>query len=233
MDFPKNSYAAQVAQSQVSNIDPSISYVPVPGPQGPAGKDGRDGKPGEQGPIGPEGKPGPKGERGIPGRDGLSSLSSSGQQAGWASYYNSKKSEIRLGITKGIDGWVDVYVDGKGAGSNSKFLPESSTELYNCESRVINFKGLKEGAQVIVTYNFEITTYNTNTEVWIRSFLPKANLEFPQFVASLKYQSTYNISVTQHIFIEDQKMLFSGAIPQIRTDFDSILQMNSIHVGVI
>lgn len=233
MDFPKSSYAAQVVQSQSIGVDPSINYIPVPGPQGPMGPSGKDGKQGEPGLPGPEGKQGPKGDRGIPGKDGISSLSSSGQQAGWAAYYNKNKIDIRLGITKGTDGWVDVFVDGKDSRTNTQYLPEGCSGLYNPESRLLNFRGVKEGSHIIVTYNFDITTYNTNTEIWIRSFLQKTDSDISQFVASLKYQSTYNISTTQHIFIEDSKIWNSGAIPQIRTDFDSTVQMNSIHVAVI
>lgn len=232
MDFPKNknNYAAQVAQAQSIQLDPSINYIPVPGPTGPQGPAGRDGKDGEPGPQGPEGPKGPKGEKGNPGE---SSLSSSGQQAGWASYYNQNKMDIKLGITRGDNGWVDIFVDGKDKRTNLKYLPKDCSGLYNVESRGITFRGLKEGSQAFITYNFDITTLNSNTEVWIRSLLPKLDYEINQFVASLKYQSTYNLSVTQHIVIEDAQIWGSLAKPQVRADFDCILNMNSIHVSVI
>lgn len=237
MDFPKNNnYAAQVAQTQSISMESGINYIPVPGPQGPqgpqgpAGKDGKDGLPGPQG---PEGKKGPKGDPGIPGKDGVSFISASGQQPGWAAYYNNKKQDILLGISRGDDGWVKVYVDGKGSRTNEKYLPNGSVSLWNSESKVLNFKGVKEGSQVLVTYNFDITTLNNNTELWVRTVFPGANLEFTKFVASLKYQYTYNVSVEQHLYIEDAGCQILGASPQVRTDFDSILNMNSIHVSVI
>lgn len=236
MDFPgaqKSSYAAQVEQNSPINETPQLSFLPVPGPQGPVGPAGKDGKDGLTGPEGPEGKRGPKGDQGNPGRDGLSSLSSSGQQAGWAAYYNNKKQDVLLGISRGDDGWVKVSVDGKGKRTNEKFLPTGSVSLWNSESKVLNFKGIKEGSQVFVTYNFDITTLNNNTELWVRTVLPGANIEVTTFVGSLKYQYTYNISVNQHLFIEDVGCQILGGSPQVRTDFDSILNMNSIHVSVI
>jgi hypothetical protein len=236
MDFPgakKSSYAAQVEQSQSTPYqENTLSFLPVPGPQGPQGPAGRDGEKGLPGPEGQKGDKGEKGPSGKNGNDGKSSLSSSGQQAGWASYFNNKESEISLGITKGDDGWVTVFIvtDGK---SNEKYLPENSVSFWNDNSRMLNFRGAKEGSQAFITYNFELTTYNTNTEVWIRTFFPNANREVSQFVASLKYQHTYPISVTQQVFIENEKIWGNGAYPQIRTDYDSSVIMKSIYVSVV
>lgn len=209
-----------------------MSFLPVPGPQGPQGPAGRDGEKGLPGPEGPKGEKGEKGPSGKNGNDGKSSLSSSGQQAGWASYFNNKESEIRLGITKGDEGWVTIFIvtDGK---SNEKYLPKDSVSFWNDHSRTLNFRGVKEGSQAFITYNFELTTYNTNTEVWIRTFFPSANREISQFVASLKYQHTYPISVTQQVFIENEKIWGNGAYPQIRTDYDSSVIMKSIYVSVV
>lgn len=233
MDFPgkKKNYAAQVVQSQQTVPDNTTTYIPVPGPQGPAGAQGPAGPQGPMGPSGKDGERGPKGERGTPGKDGESSLSSSGQQAGWAAYYNKNKKSIRLGIDKGDEGWVNVWVDGNP--KNEKYLPKGATSLWNEHQRMLNFHGIKVGSQILVTYNFELTTYNTNTEVWIRTFFPKASSEISQFVASLKYQYTYNISVTQNLFIENDSIWSSGGTPQIRTDYDCDVVMNSIHVSVI
>ena len=233
MDFPQNkksSYAAQVVETQSTNADVLINYVPVPGPIGPQGQQGI---PGPQGPAGKDGEKGPKGDKGNPGKDGQSSLSSSGQQAGWGAYFNKNRQEIRLGANQGEDGWVSVWVDSKGSNTNEKYLPEGCTSLWNEHQRMLNFHGLKVGSQVFVTYNFELTTYSNNTEVWIRTYFPKSATEISQFVASLKYQYVYNMYVTQHFFIEDEYMWASGAIPQIRTDYDSSVIMNSIYVSVI
>lgn len=237
MDFPnskKNSYAAQVEQnSSLQNSDGVLSFLPVPGPQGPEGPAGKNGQDGKPGPQGPKGDPGPKGEKGASGKDGESSLSSTGQQAGWASYYNLKKDSIRLGADKGEEGWVSIYVDALGSETNEKFLPKGAVSLWNPSSRMLNFRGIKEGSQVFVTYNFEITTYNSNTEVWIRTFFPQADIDISQFVSYLKYQYTYNINVTQNFFIENTQMHNGGAVPQLRTDYDSDVKINSIHVSVI
>lgn len=233
MDFPgkKKNYAAQVVQSQQTVSEDNISYVPIPGPQGPPGPQGDPGVPGPSGPAGKDGAAGPRGERGAPGKDGLSSLSSSGQQAGWAAYFNKDKKSIRLGIEKGDDGWVNVWVDAKP--KNEKYLPVNATSLWNENQRMLNFHGINIGSQILVTYNFELTTYNTNTEVWIRTFFPKNETDISHFVASLKYQYTYNISVTQNLFIENDSIWASGGIPQIRTDYDCDVIMNSIYVSVI
>jgi len=237
MDFPtakKSSYAAQVEQTQASpSQENTLSFLPVPGPQGPQGPAGRDGKDGAQGPAGPEGPKGQKGEKGPSGQNGLSSLSSSGQQAGWASYTNSLDKPVKLGISPGDDGWVTLILDTKDKTQNETYLPDGCTSLWNSHQRALNFHGIKQGSQVFVTYNFELTTEYNNTEVWIRTFFPKSTTEISQFVASLKYQYVYNMYVTQHFFIENEDMWNSGAIPQIRTDYDSSVILNSIYIGVV
>ena len=233
MDFPgkKKNYASQVVQSQQTTVDQSATYIPVPGPQGPQGLQGPQGVPGPRGDKGKDGERGPKGERGTPGKDGLSSLSSSGQQAGWGAYYNLNKKPIRLGIDKGDEGWVNIWVDSNP--KNEKFLPKETTSLWNENQRMLNFHGINIGSQIFVTYNFELTTYNNNTEVLIRTFFPKSTVDISQHVGSLKYQYTYNMNVTQHFFIENEDMWKNGAVPQIRTDYDADVIINSIHVSVI
>jgi hypothetical protein len=237
MDFPgakKSSYAAQVEQSQASPYqENSLSFLPVPGPQGPQGPPGRDGKDGKEGPQGPEGQKGPKGEKGSSGQNGLSSLSSSGQQAGWASYTNTIDKPTKLGVSQGNDGWVTLLLDTKDKSQNEKYLPDGCTSLWNSHQRALNFHGIKEGSQVFVTYNFELTTYTANTEVWLRTYFASNDQEFVQFVGSLKYQNTYSLSTTQQIFIENQSMWGNGAVPQLRTDFDSSVIFNSVYVSVV
>jgi len=237
MDFPgakKSSYAAQVEQSQASPYqENTLSFLPVPGPQGPQGPAGKDGKDGLPGPVGPEGQKGQKGEKGATGQNGLSSLSSSGQQAGWASYTNTIDKPTKLGISQGDDGWVTLLLDTKDKSQNEKYLPEGCTSLWNSHQRALNFHGIKEGSQVSVTYNFELTTHTSNTEVWLRTYFASNDQEFVQFVGSLKYQNTYSLSVTQKIFIENQAMWGNGAVPQIRTDFDASVIFNSVYVSVV
>ena len=237
MDFPgakKSSYAAQVEQSQTTGLpDNTLSFLPVPGPVGPQGPAGRDGKDGKEGPQGPEGKAGPKGVQGPAGKDGLSSLSSSGQQAGWASYNNAIVKPIKLGISQGDDGWVTLLLDTKDKSQNERHLPKGCTSLWNSHQRALNFHGIKEGSQVFVTYNFELTTYTANTEVWLRTYFASNDQEFVQLVGSFKYQNAYNLSATQQIFIEDKAMWGNGAVPQIRTDFDASVIFNSVYVSVV
>ena len=233
MDFPdakKSSYAAQVQQRVSSNEgNSSVSFLPVPGPEGPPGPSGRDGKNGAQGIPGPQG---PKGDRGPSGKDGKNSLSSSGQQAGWASYKNTIEKPFKLGISQGDDGWVTTYILSENL-SNETYIPEGCASLWNDHARAFNFKGLKEGAQVFITYSFELTTYSSNTEAWIRTYSPNSELDIAQFIGSMKYQHTYPITVTQQVFIENQRIWGNGAIPQIRTDYDASVIMKSIYVSVV
>lgn len=241
VDFPgakKSSYAAQVEQSKTSTLpENTLTFLPVPGPVGPQGPAGRDGKDGKQGPEGPEGKQGPRGEKGNPGKngidgkDGLSSLSSSGQQAGWAAYFSNKRKDIVLGANRGVDGWVTIFMPSNT--SNENFLPSGTVSLWNENSRTLNFRGLKVGSQVFITYNFEITTFSPNTEIWLRTYLPESQKDVTSFLGSLKYQNVYTMSTTQQLFIENQGVWSEQAVPQVRSDFDSSIFLTSIYVSVV
>ena len=234
VDFPKSAYASQVLQQQTPSTD-TATYIPVPGPEGPRGLQGAKGEPGKDGVSGKDGDRGPKGEKGPKGDPGESSLSSSGQQAGWASYTNFKSPETRLGISKGDDGWVSLELAEKGSTKNENFMPKSAygTSLYNFNSKSLTFKPLEIGSIVNVTYNFEITTYTNNTEVWFRTLFAAAKFSPSKLIGSFKYQYTYDISIDQQFFIEDQDIWSAGGVPQIRTDFDSTAILKSIYVSVM
>lgn len=233
MDFPpskKTNYAAQVKQSQEHSTLDSISYVPVPGPSGPQGPQGLKGDKGEKGDKGDKGDQGPKGDKGKDGKDGETYLPVYGQKRGWAIYESKNPTEIKLGATRGEDGWVNVWVDSDIV--NEKYLPENGVSLYNKETRRINLKNLKLGTEVSIVYDFEITTLSSNTEVWVRSLFPDSERSAVSFAASLKYQYSYDLSVFQKISIQSEVDKATGLIPQMRTDYDSLVKLKSISISV-
>lgn len=226
MDFPKSNYAAAVSSSRQQE---SPNYIAVPGPEGPQGKTGPKGEKGDPG----ESIVGPKGDKGVPGqsgKDGKSYFPSYGQNSGWAKYLDQSGTMIQIGASKGIDGWVNFWVDGKQ--SLELYLPEDSVSLYIAEARRINTKGLKLGAQLQITYDFEVTTMSANTELWCRSLFPDSKTSVTSFVASLKYQHVYDLTVTHNLTIENNTDKVSGIIPQLRSDLDAIVKIKSIYISV-
>lgn len=221
-EFPKPAYASAVEQSRQSS-DPT--FFAVPGPQGEKGPAG------EKGPNGDKGDSGPRGEKGEPGKDGKSYSATYGQNVGWAKYVNSQTNTVPTGATRGTDGWVNVYVKDY-SNKNEKYLPEASVGLYNPETRRFNFKGLSLGAQVMVVYEFSISTFNSNTEVWLRTFFPESKKEVATFVASLKYQYEYDLSTTHHFTIDTEPDKMSGAQIQIRSDNESAVKLKSVYISV-
>lgn len=233
INFPgESSYAKQVKQSQENSSESNSIYVAVPGPAGPPGTPGKPGPQGPKGDKGDDGEKGLKGEKGLPGKDGKSSLPVYGQQVGWAKYETKKLYDFKLGADRGIDGWVDVFVDGAGQATNEKYLPKNNISLYNSESRRINFRHLELGTQVAITYDIQISTMSSNTEVWCRSYCPATDSGHSSFVSFLKYQYVYNMSVTHHITLDHERHIGSGIVPQFRTDNDSILNLRSISISV-
>jgi hypothetical protein len=226
MDFPKSNYASAVINSKTQD---SPNYIAVPGPQGADGKPGPKGEKGEKGDRG-ESLPGPRGERGFPGKDGKSYFPSYNQNAGWAKYINVNPKMIPTGASRGTDGWVSLWVDAKESREN--YLPEGSVSLYNVETRRINTRALELGSQVQVTYDIEVSTMSSNTELWFRSIFPESKKEYTTFVASLKYEHTYDLSITHFLTVGTTGDKSSGILPEIRSDLDAIVKIKSISVSV-
>lgn len=228
MDFPKSAYASTVSQSKESN---SPTFFAVPGPAGERGPQGIPGPKGDKGDPGVDGKTGPRGEKGNPGKDGESSLPSYGQPAGWAEYFNSQTNTTPAGADRGEDGWVTVFIKDK-TGAIETYLPKDSVSLYNPETRRINFRGLNIGSQITIVYNFSVITFESNTEVWARTYFPGTERDVTTFVASLKYQYEYDLSATHNFAISKESDKNSGSSFQIRTDNASAVKLKSIFISV-
>ena len=52
------------------------------------------------------------------------------------------------------------------------------------------------------------------------------------FVATLKYQYTYELNTTHHLFLDKDINKVSGIVPQIRTDMDATCKIKSIYISV-
>lgn len=237
MDFPKKKtgYAEKVAQQSTSAPESdSSNFLPVPGPQGPMGPKG------DRGPKGEPGQKGPKGDSGAPGKNGKDGKDADDfapvykQKPGWAKYVNAAPDDIKLGASQGEDGWVSFYIDeiDKKA-TTEKFLPENATSLYGTSIRKINLRELKVGSQIRISYNFEIITFANNTEIWARSYFKQTDKEIVSFVANLKYQHTYDLTVTQDIYLESEKDRGTGLVPQLRSDMDAYANLKSITISIV
>jgi hypothetical protein len=226
----KDKYIQQVIEAQQNNSSniplTQVMHIPTPGPQGPKGEQGHKGDVGEKG---EKGDAGPRGERGIPGKDGIDGITLSGQQPGWSKYYNDRNDIFILGITEGDSGWVSLFVHDRKP--IEKFLPIKGDPLWGNDIRALNFLGVKVGAKVEVSYDIEISTQSSNTDVWVRTLFSELNDGPVNFVGTLKYQNTYNFSISQTLYIEDENFK-CYAKPQIRTDFPAELVMKSITIFV-
>ena len=234
MDFPnvpKKKYSQTVQES-------GIQYVAVPGIQGYQGDQGLTGDKGDQGPQGEKGDKGgtgpqgPRGERGDPGKGAEGYDSVSGQYPGWAQYKNKNLKEVRLGPERGDDGWVSIDFEKNEEESNETYLPKMSTSLWNDVAKSFNFKGLKIGSKVDIRYDFTLTTYMNNTEVWARVFIPDYKKINTGYVGTLKYQYSYDMSYSQTIYIDAQRAKSLGGAIQFRADNESNITLNDIYISI-
>jgi hypothetical protein len=235
MNFPvdnKTGYASKVQESQLAMPESGIEFLPGPGPSGPVGPRGEVGPAGKDGKDGEPGKTGARGPQGNAGKDGKSYFPVYGQPSGWGHYESISNKSFKLGALQGDDGWVSLYLDEKYLRKQESFLPENSASLYNPSSRTINLKNLKVGSQVKIVYGLEITTFQNNTEVWCRSKGSGVEDSQTSFIASLKYQHTYELSAVHHVFIKTEKDRVDGIKPQIRSDLDSLAKLKNIYISV-
>ena len=226
MEFPKSAYASKVKESQPIQ---EPTFFAVPGPQGPEGKPGPKGEKGDPGEsiVGPKGDPGPAGKDGA---DGKSYFPKYQQNAGWALYKNKNTNTIATGATRGEDGWVTLLINSKNA--IEEFLPFGSVSLYSNDTKNINTKGLKVGSQIQIVYELEITTFSSNTEVWMKSQFFNLDDSTTTFCANLKYQHTYEMTITHNLAVFSENHRIAGIVPKIRTDYDTAVNLKSIFVSV-
>lgn len=247
MEFPEPLKKKQYAEAIVNPspmMDSSFVYVPVPGERGPKGEKGekgekgdkgepgRRGEKGDPGPAGKNGKDGKNGVDGKDGADGFSNVAVYNQQVGWGLYGNKHQQQVKTGIQKGDNGWVNLSSDGLGENTNELYLPENCVSLWNAELKRFNFKPLKIGTIVDIRYDLEITTFVNNTEVFVRTYVPEQDYCPVSFVGLFKYQFSYDISISQRLYVENNRVKNVGAIPQIRTDFDALVAVKNIFISV-
>lgn len=226
ISFPSSGYASRVKESQRAE-DPQ--FFAVPGPQGPAGPPGPKGDRGLPGESikGDKGDTGPAGKNG---KDGKSYFPSYNQNSGWAKYYDFESRQLPIGATRGIDGWVSFWIET--SSKEEKYLPEGSVSLYSPETRKVNLRGLAIGSQIQIVYNFEISTFGSNTEVLARSLFQGTEKYFTTLVGSFKYQHTYDISIVHQLTIDTELDKTSGIIPQLMSDLDALASLKSIYISV-
>jgi hypothetical protein len=238
MDFPNVSKKKKYSEAIQKTQESSTQYIAVPGIQGEKGETGQKGEKGDQGPVGPKGDKGdrgpegPQGQRGEPGKGAEGYDSVSGQYPGWAYYSNKDLSEVRLGPERGDDGWVSINFIKDEKTSNETYMPKGANTLWNNESKNFNFKTLKLGAKVDVRYNFTLTTYMNNTEVWARLFVPDYDNSPIGYVSTLKYQYSYDMSYNQTIYVDAQRIRTLGGAIQFRADNESNIVLNGIYIAV-
>jgi hypothetical protein len=230
----RDKYIEQVLQQQEQQkqLETTVIHQIQQGPPGPPGPRGEKGDKGDMGPQGPKGDSGNRGEPGKDGKNGVDGISLSGQMPGWAMYKNSRSDLTSLGITEGDNGWVNLFLLSDKTNSVNQFLPKGDkTDFWSDSSRSLNFIPIKPGAKVEILYEVELTTYSSNTDVWIRTYFPNTDDSHQIFVGCFKYQGTYNISIPQTIYMSNAKYKVM-AKPQMRTDMNAEVILKSITIAV-
>ena len=234
----RKGYSQAIQESSAMQPPDLKEYIPVPGLTGVQGERGLKGDPGQKGDTGPQGpkgdtgKTGPQGPRGEPGRGGEGYDSASGQYPGWAYYKNNSDRPTSLGPERGDDGWVSINFNANLALSVQDYIPKGLTSLWLSDIGMFNFKGLKLGAKVDIRYDFTITTNSNYTDLWFRTFNEKYDNSPTSYVANLKYQYSYDISVLQTVYIDNQRIKSYGLKPQARTDLESSILLKGIYLSI-
>ena len=242
MDSPqplkRKGYSQAIQESAVQQPADLKEYIPVPGmngergEKGPKGDSGEKGETGPQGPKGDTGKAGPQGPRGEPGKGAEGYDSASGQYPGWAYYKNNSDRPTSLGPERGDDGWVSINFNANLALSVQDYIPKGLASLWLSDVGMFNFKGLKVGAKVDIRYDLTITTNSNYTDLWFRTFNEKYDNSPTSYVANLKYQYSYDISVLQTVYIDNQRIKSYGLKPQARTDLESSILLKGIYLSI-
>jgi hypothetical protein len=108
-----------------------------------------------------------------------------------------------LGPQRGDDGWVSITFNPDEKILDNFYMPKGSNQLWQSDMNMFNFKSLKLGAKVDIRYDFTISTESNYTELWFRTFNEKYENSPTSYVANLKYQYSYDMSVCQTLYIDE------------------------------
>ena len=96
----------------------------------------------------------------------------------------------------------------------------------------MNLRGLKIGSIITIRYNVTITTFSNNTEVWFRTASTNPKDIVTSYAANLKYQYDYDMSLEHTVILDNISFQNNGAWPEVLTDNDAMITLNSVHISV-
>jgi hypothetical protein len=71
-----------------------------------------------------------------------------------------------------------------------------------------------------------------NTEVWARVFIPEYEKINTGYVGTLKYQYSYDMSYSQTLYVDAQRIKSLGGAIQFRADSESNIVLNNIYISI-
>ena len=148
---------------------------------------------------------------------------------GWADYADFATTGTPLNVTAVYNVMTN---DGLGVNTNTSYLPEGVTQLWDSSTNSFDWSELKVGDMIDIRLDVSVTTVTNNTAVDVDLFMGTAGSIDVPFISAQNFKTsgTYNLIRYQGLYIGSENVRTNAAQLKIKADNNCTCVVNGWYV---
>lgn len=148
---------------------------------------------------------------------------------GWADYSDFSTSGTPLSVTTSFSVLTN---DGIGSDTNTTYLPEGVTQLWDSATNSFDWSELKVGDMVDIRMDLDVITVTNNTAITVNLYMGSGGSIVVPFISSQNFKTggTYNLIRYQGIYIGSENVRDNIAQLKIKADNNCTCVVNGWYV---
>ena len=148
---------------------------------------------------------------------------------GWADYADFATTGTPLNVTAVYSVMTN---DGLGVNTNTSYLPEGVTQLWDSSTNSFDWSELKVGDMIDIRLDVSVTTVTNNTAVDVDLFMGTAGSIDVPFISAQNFKTsgTYNLIRYQGLYIGSENVRTNAAQLKIKADNNCTCVVNGWYV---
>lgn len=148
---------------------------------------------------------------------------------GWADYSDFATTGTPLSVTTSFSVLTN---DGIGSATNTTYLPEGVTQLWDSATNSFDWSELKVGDMVDIRMDLDVITVTNNTAVTVNLYMGSGGSIVVPFISSQNFKTggTYNLIRYQGIYIGSENVRDNIAQLKIKADNNCTCVVNGWYV---
>ena len=148
---------------------------------------------------------------------------------GWADYADFATSGTPLNVTAV---YSVITNDGLGVNTNTSYLPEGVTQLWDSSTNSFDWSELKVGDMIDIRLDVSVTTVTNNTAIDVDLFMGTAGAIDVPFISAQNFKTagTYNLIRYQGLYIGSEDVRTNAAQLKIKADNNCTCVVNGWYV---